>query len=270
MKRAVDRSKDFFKYFFTHWNLIFELSKDDFKNRHAGSFFGVIWVFIQPLITMLVFWFVFEKGFRNPPVSRVPFILWLICGLLPWNFFFESWNSSTNALYQYNFLVKKVVFRTGILPIIKILSALYVHLFFIVFIFVMFGIYGYNPDLYTLQVFYYTFCMIFLLFGLSWLSSSISVFFKDLSDIIGIVLQVGFWLTPIFWSYGMLGEGLLQIIKLNPMFYIIDGYRDSFINKVWFWEKPMQTLYYWTIASVIFYFGGIIFKKLRPHFADVL
>lgn len=87
MKRVVDGSKDFFKYFFSHWKLILELAKNDFKKRSAGSYLGIVWSFIQPMTTICVMWFVFSIGFKSPPIEGVPFILWLSAGMIPWFFF---------------------------------------------------------------------------------------------------------------------------------------------------------------------------------------
>ncbi|MEJ8553405.1 ABC transporter permease [Tepidibacter sp. Z1-5] len=250
--------------------LIFELSKNDFKVKYAGSYLGIIWAFVQPIITILVFWFVFQVGFKSAPVQDFPFILWLICGMVPWFFFSEALNNATGSLIAYSYLVKKVVFRVSILPIVKIISSLFVHIFFIVFIFIMFFLYGYEPSIYNIQVVYYSFAMTVLLLGLSWITSSIIVFLKDTSEIVAIILQFGFWLTPIFWSYKTLPIKYAKIFKLNPMYYIVEGYRDTFINHVWFWERYNQTFYFWVVTFILFMCGALLFRKLRPHFSDVL
>jgi len=89
-------------------------------------------------------------------------------------------------------------------------------------------------------------------------------------QLVNIVLQIGFWGTPIFWNIHIMPPGIQTILKLNPMFYIVQGYRDSFIYFSPFWERPYQALYFWTTAITIFIIGALIFKKLKPHFADVL
>ena len=80
--------------------LIFQLAINDFKSRYVGSYLGIIWAFIQPLITILVLWFVFQVGFRSAPVDGFPFILWLSCGLIPWFFFSDSVNSAACSLTE--------------------------------------------------------------------------------------------------------------------------------------------------------------------------
>ncbi|SYX86461.1 ABC transporter permease [Paenibacillus alvei] len=251
--------------------LVSELSKNDFKVRYAGSSLGILWGFIQPLMTILVYWFVFEVGFRSGArPDGIPFILWLTCGIVPWFFFAESWVSSSNSFLEYSYLVKKVNFRIGVLPLVKIVSALYIHLFFLCFLLIILILYGQYPDWTYFQVFYYLACTIYLLLGLSLIFSSLVVFLKDFIQILGIAVQIGFWMIPIVWSPEILPDNYAKWFKLNPLYYIVEGYRDSFINHVWFWHRYNQTTYFWIISTIILLVGLFMFRKLKPHFADVL
>ena len=251
-------------------NLILELAKNDLKSRFAGSYLGIFWTVIQPLVTILVFWFVFEVGFKNAPINDIPFILWFIPAFLSWSFFADALSTSTNTMYEYSYLVKKVKFRVSVLPTVKILSALCIHMFFICFIILMFSIYGQPFKLQYLQVFYYCGATIVLLIGLSWLLAALAPFLKDLTQLIGVLLQIGFWITPIFWSADGISPKILMIMKLNPMFYITRGYRDCFIEGIWFWQRGNTNIYFWTVTGACFVVGAIVFQKLRPHFADVI
>lgn len=252
-------------------NLIWNLSKNDFKTKYAGSYLGIIWAFIQPVVTILVYWFVFGFGLKaGSPIEGVPFIVWFMSGLVPWFFFQEALINATNCMLEYSYLVKKVLFKISILPIVKIISALFVHLVFIGFLFIVCVIYGFYPSFYTIQLIYYSFCTFFMVLALSYATSAIILFFKDLGQIINIFLQIGMWMTPIMWSYTIVPKYLQWIVKLNPMYYIVEGYRDTFINHVWFYGRYFQTVYFWIVSLGLFVIGAMIFKKLKPHFADVL
>ncbi len=256
--------------------LIVSLSINDFKTRYAASMMGVFWAFVQPVITVLVYWFVFEKGLRAGRQAmggvEVPFVLFLISGLVPWFYFSDAWPNGTNSLISYSFLVKKVVFKISILPIVKVMASIYVHLFFVVITLIIFWAYGYAPDLYSLQVVYYSFATFVLVLGLSYITSSIVCFFRDLTEIINILMQILVWVTPIMWNIETaLSDGVLKtMLKLNPMYYIVSGYRNALINKHWFWETPMQTLYFWALTLLVMGLGTLVFKRLKKHFADVL
>lgn len=203
-------------------------------------------------------------------MENVPFILWLSSGIISWFFFSEALPNATNSMMEYSYLVKKVVFKVSILPIVKVLSTLFVQFVFIIFILIIAMIYGYYPTVYSIQLVYYCFCAFLLVLAISYTTSAVVLFFKDLGQLIAIFLQIGMWSTPIVWSYTIVPEKFMWIIKLNPMFYIVEGYRDSYINKIWFWEKYNQTALFWGVTSLILIIGIIIFKKLKPHFADVL
>lgn len=252
-------------------NLIVELTKRDFRSKYLGSYLGMLWAFVHPTIYILILWFVFQVGFKSPPIDNFPYALWMMTGLVPWFFFSESLSSTTNSVLEGSYLVKKVAFSIGILPLVKILSSLVIHLFFIMVIFLIFAAYGYMPTIYTLQIFYYLFAMVVLLLGISWLTSSLVIFLKDVGQIVGMVLQFMFWLTPLVWSPKILPPSMHSVLKLNPFYYIVQGYREAFVYKVWVWESHhMWTLYFWGVTSAVFVLGAVVFRKLRPHFADVL
>lgn len=253
--------------------LIWTLAKNDFKTKYAGSYLGIIWAFVQPVVTVMVYWFVFGVVRQGAP-KQVPFVLWLVCGLVPWFFFSEALIQSTNSLIEYSYLVKKVVFKIRILPLVKIIASLFVHVFFVLFTIGLFCCYGYLPDLYDLQVIYYTFCIFMLVLAMSCFTSAIVIFFRDLTHLISIALQVGIWMTPIMWDFVDMGvnpySNAARILKLNPMFYIVNGYRQALVEKHWFWEMPAQTLYFWGLVLVMLVLGTKLFNKLKVHFADVL
>lgn len=250
--------------------LMWNLSKNDFKTKYAGSYLGIFWAFVQPIVTVLIYWFVFEVGFKSIPIDNFPFVLWLVVGIVPWFFFNEAIINATNSLVEYSYLVKKVVFKISILPIVKIISALFVHLFFVGFTIILFMLYGYMPHIYMIQIIYYSLCAFILALGIGYATCAIVIFFKDLGQIVGIGLQIGMWMTPIMWSYTMIPDKYQWILKMNPMYYIVEGYRDTFINKVWFWSRYNQTIYFWIVTISLFGIGTVIFKKLKGHFADVL
>ncbi|WP_322906571.1 ABC transporter permease [Paenibacillus campi] len=251
--------------------LTLQLSANDFKTRYSGSYLGIIWAFIQPLITIAVYWFVFDVGFRSGSrADGTPYILWLTCGIIPWFFFSEAFMTASNSFLEYSYLVKKVTFRIGTLPIVKLLSAFYIHIFFVVVLMFMLFWFGYYPDVTYIQLFYYLICTFYLLFGLSLIMSSIVVFVKDALQLLGIIIQIGFWLIPIVWSPELISPTIIQWFKLNPMYYIVEGYRNTFIHHQWFWVHYNQTTYFWVVSTLIVGLGIYLFRKTKPHFADVL
>ena len=261
MIRVIKRNKE----------MIWDLAVNDFSTKYAGSAFGIFWAFVQPVITIVMYWCVFQFGVKStPPIQNVSYIFWFATGMVPWFFFSDALNAVTNCLIEYSYLVKKVVFDIELLPIVKILSTLFIHLVFIGLLFVIAVANREEITIYVVQVLYYLICAVILVYALGKITSSIILFFRDLGQIVNIVLQIGLWATPIIWSYVIIPDNYQWIVKLNPVFYIIEGYRDSFINKQWFFEQPVLTAYFWCVTLGMLCIGNIVFKKMRPHFADVL
>jgi ABC-type polysaccharide/polyol phosphate export permease len=209
-------------------------------------------------------------GFRSAPVKGVPFILWFICGIIPWFFFADAWSSSTGCFVEYSYLVKKVAFRISMLPIIKVFSSLFVHIIFVMFLLTVFAIMGFFPGIKAVQLLYYSCSMAVLAVALGFITSSLVVFFRDLTQIVSIILQFGMWLTPIMWPITMIPDNFVWIFKMNPLYYIVTGYRDAMIERTWFFMNIKQTFYFWIVTGILFLIGAVIFKRTRAHFADVL
>jgi lipopolysaccharide transport system permease protein len=261
----------FLKHIKESRKLLFTLSYNDFRQQYLGSYLGIVWAVLRPALFILVIWFVFGVGFKARPTDDgTPFVLWLLCGMIPWFFFAESLNKGMSAIVSSAYLVKKVAFRVSILPLVKVLSSLGIHLVLVGLLIIVFLLNGFFPTVYWLQLPYYILCTVFLALGLGWLTSSLRVFVKDIGEIIGVLIQFGFWLTPIFWSFKVIPEEYHYLIKLNPMVYVVEGFRDTFIHQVWFWEKGGDTLQFLAITGVFLILGAIVFKRLRPHFGDVL
>ena len=241
--------------------LIWRLAKNDFRKRYAGSIFGAVWAMIPPIVTVIMYWVVFDRIFGQHTIQlangeELPYVVFLTAGLVPWFFFSDALNSGTASLLEYNYLVKKVVFKISVLPIIKIIAALFTHLFF---------------TAYWIQLIYYTAAEFLFVLGLCYATCAITVFFRDLQQIIGIVLQVGMWATPILWDINMLQNSpWIVLIKMNPMTYIVNGYRNAIFEKQWFWYHFYSSTYFWMATILMFCIGSLIFKKLKVAFADVL
>ncbi|MCX6170066.1 MAG: ABC transporter permease [Ignavibacteriales bacterium] len=251
-------------------SIIYELAKRDYQVQYKGSYLGFFWTYIQPLLFILIIWGVLSIGFRLQNIENTSHAYWLICGMIVWLYFSEVFIAMTSVIQQFNFLIKKVDFSLGILPLVKIFSALINHLVFIFLTIVLGCFYSVFPSIFTLQIIYYIFSMVVLLIGLGWITSSTSVFVKDVNNIVSILIQFGFWLTPIFWSISMIPQKYHWMVKVNPVYYIVSGYRDTLIYKIPFWEKPLELIYFWGTVSIILVIGAIVFRRLRPHFAEVI
>lgn len=251
-------------------NLLISLSGKDFQRKFSGTFFGAFWAIAQPLLTIIVYWVAFQYGFHSSDVDGMPYVVWFICGIVPWLFVTEAFSTASNSFIEYSYLIKKVKFNITILPLVKILSAFYIHVFFILIVLVITCGFKIWPTLYLIQIIYYMAANVILLFALSLITSSIVVFFRDLNQMISVILLIGMWGTPIAWTLDGFNADIHFFFKLNPFFYIIEGYRDSILGRKWFWQTPELTGYFWCVTIIALVIGGVVYAKLKPHFADTV
>ncbi len=249
---------------------ICSLAYSDFRARFSGSYLGMFWGIIQPLSTILLFWFVFQVGFRSNPVDDVPFILWLSAGMIPWNYFYDAWFGGTSAFTAYGYIVKKVVFRVEMLPLVKALSSAIMNGIFNIILLVIYALYGEFPGAHTIDMIYFSVCIFALSLGLSLFTATLNVFMKDIGHFLGIILQFLMWMTPMMWDYHMIPDKFSLFYKLNPLHYVINGYRESLINGYWFFHRYQLMIYFWIVSAFLIVIGYNLMKKLKPHFADVL
>lgn len=250
---------------------ILSLSFSDFQNRFTGSYLGIFWGILQPLSNILLFWFVFQVGFRSNPVDDAPFILWLSAGMIPWNYFYDSWFGGTSAFTSYSYIVKKVVFRIEILPLVKVLSATILNFIFNGILIVIYCLYGRFMGLHIFDMLYFSFCLFCLTLALTYITATLNVFIKDVGLFMGIILQILMWMTPLMWSFEMIPDMPYSLIyKLNPLFYVLNGYRESLINGNWFYTHWVLMIWFWCVTALLFFSGKKLMNKMKEQFADVL
>jgi len=254
-----------------HRKLIFSLAIVDFQEQFHGSYLGVIWAVFRPLIFISVIWAIFSVGIKGQMINaEVPFIIFLLTGYIPWMFFSSATTSIMNSFSGNRNLVTRASFPIVILPVVKILSELILHFIFLLILLIVMAVLHMYPSIYWLQLPYYMLMLFLFLFGFGIMLASLRVFTKDVSEFVGAILQIGFWVTPIFWSVDHIPQKYHWILNFNPVIYIINGYRNTFVNHIWFWQDH-SFLAAFSIYTIFFLLLGIFtFKKLKPHFGDVL
>ncbi|AYF90917.1 MULTISPECIES: ABC transporter permease [unclassified Pseudomonas] len=244
---------------------------NEFNNKYLASYLGLFWAFAQPVSLIVVIWLVFELGLRQTNENGPPFPLWLATGLLPWLFLVESINGCCNSIVGKRFLVRRVSFRISLLPIISVLVALIVHLVLVSLLLSVLALMGIGPSIYWIQIPYFMLCALVLVLGGGWLISALVVFISDIKYLVAICIQFGFWCTPIVWGLDRLPEKYQVIAFVNPAAYIVDGYRKSLFGQEWFFSSGWtHTLAFWAWAVIVAIVGATVFRRLRPHFADVI
>ena len=251
---------------------IFKLAKSDLAKTYRGSALGWSWAIIKPVVTIFVYWFAFEIGLRaGKSVNGFPFFLWLIAGVVPWFYMGDMITGGTNCIRRYSYLVTKMKFPVSTIPTFVSLSNLTVNLILLAIVIIIFALFGFAPDIYMLQLPFYI-LLSFIFFTLwALFSSFIGAISKDFVNLVKSFITAIFWLSGILWNAETITiPWLKKLLMINPVTFLVNGFRNCFINKIWFWEQPKRLMYFAIITFVLFLLGLWSYKKLRKDIADVL
>lgn len=265
---------EFIKTLWKNRKMIFQLGKNDFKNRFAETSLGTVWGFLQPFIMMITYVIVFQFILKTKSSGEYPFMVWYFPGMTMWWFLNDSILNVSNSIRSYSYLVKKVVFPVDTIPVISLMSSGIVSIFLIVIATIVCSFAGYFPNI--LLLIYYIVATILLIVAITRFTSAICALIPDFSNLLGIVMQLLFWFTPIIWNINMLenmtGGAILQtVVKCMPFTYLITGFRQVFIEGNIIKEaNGLYTIVFWLFVLLMFIWGNKVFKKCKKDFADVL
>lgn len=261
---------NFLVFLVRHRGLVAELARKEIRGKYLGSFLGLFWAFVQPLATILIFAFLFAIGLRTGPSGQSGTHLpWLVAGMIPWFFLNDGVVNGAGAILDNAFLLRKVSFRIGLLPLVRVAAALFnAGVLGAIAVAVLLAA-GRGLSLHALQAFYYLGAAATLVTGLTLILAPLAVFAKDIRHVVTIGMQFAFWLTGVFWSVTLLPEKFRVIVRANPFSYVVEGFRDALVERRWVWDaRPGQTLYFWAVTAVVLAAGIAVFRKLRPNLAD--
>lgn len=254
-----------FKNLYQYRELLKTSVKKEVRGKYKNSFLGIIWSFLNPLLQITVYAIVFPLILRN---NKENYVIFLCCGLIPWTFFATSINRSAFSFVENGNILKKVYFPREIIPISLVTSEAVNFMISSIIIlgFVIFGGIGISKYI----VFYPIVLIIqyILILGITLTVASICVYLRDLQHFIGVALQLLFYVAPIVYAPESIPEQYQWILRINPMTYIINGYRNIFYNQTMIEVKPLLMILLIGIISCII--GYAIFSKLQKGFAEQL
>jgi len=259
------------KLLFRDRSVITTMVVRDLRAQYVGSLFGFLWAVIEPLSQVLIYGLVFGflmKSKPDPEYGTDSYFLYLICGIIPWQFFAQAFVLSASSIVSNSNLVKKSVgFPSEILPIIKVLTSVISHFIAMGLVLVAVAV-TMGLSLYMPLFLVYMFLVIVFAIGLGWIVSSINVYLRDVHKIVSVLIMAWMFLTPIFYSAHIIPAGLLPLFRLNPMFQVVKGYRYAILAGQ---VLPAGDFLYLAFVSFFtFAIGGILFRRLKPGFAEVL
>ncbi|MBZ5620163.1 MAG: ABC transporter permease [Acidobacteriia bacterium] len=251
--------------------LIRVMVRRDILGRYRGSFGGSFWTVMNPLLLMLTYFFVFgfimNSTFPGDP-SRAGFALYYLAGMLPWLAFSEAVGRSPSVMLEHRNFVKKLVFAVETLPVNLVVAGFVSELFAILLYSVFLLLVRHRVPLAVLWLPVLLVPQLLLTAGLSWFLAALGVFVRDLGQILGYLLTIWFFATPICYPEESLPRYLAPLVSKNPIYILVRGYRAIFLH-----NQPPAFGSLWKLcllSAVVFVLGHAWFYKLRKSFADII
>lgn len=252
--------------------LIRRLSLYELKSANNNNYLGMMWEILNPGIQIAIYWFVFGYGIRGgKAVGDVPFFQWMLAGILVWFFANPSISQGSKSIYTRIKMISKMSFPMSVIPTYVIFSKLYPHLLLLLISTIIFQISGYPISVYYLQLPYFIFATVVFLIAISLITSTLSTIVRDFQMIVQAVLRILIYVSPVLWVTFSMPGWVQSIMKINPLYYLVEGYRHALLGQGWYMiEEAGYTLYFWALVLFLFWFGSIIHVKFRKHFIDFL
>lgn len=272
MKEYVTYLRQMTKDIFSNLERIFALAQFEYKLTNKGMALGQLWLLLNPIIQIGLYWLVFGIGIRKGnPVNGVPYVVWLTCGLTPWLVCSRGVNLAAGSIYAKAQMLTRSNIPTCLIPVSSTLAVIMDSGWTIAIMVVVYLGNGCLPTWTALCLVYYVLCMLAFLAALSLVTSVLGMLARDFLNLIQAVMRMMFFLSPIFWDPAATDSAAIRTIAmLNPFGYLIDGFRDSLLYNVPFWQDPERMLVFWGIVAVLYLLGTAFQSKLRKNLLDFI
>lgn len=258
---------------FTNLYRIYSISKYELLADMRDSKLGLFWNFAHPTIQVLTYWLVF--GIIMPKADRgdgIPYICWLLGGIVIWFFISPCITNGCNAIYSKINIITKMKFPVSVLPATVVLKELFNHFCLMIIVIILVILFGYYPNLYWLELIYYTFAAGVFAISLSMTTSVLNMLARDTRKLILACMRLLMYLTPILWSTSQLKHHptLRFLMQFNPIDYVVQGYRDCFFYHQGIASFGTQNIIFWCITLLLLVVGSYIMYKFKHKFIDLI
>ncbi|PFN80575.1 teichoic acid ABC transporter permease [Bacillus sp. AFS076308] len=252
--------------------LIMRLSLFELKSTNNSNYLGMFWEILNPLILIGIYWFVFGYGIRGgKDVGGIEFLPWMLAGIIVWFFMSQAIPQGSKSVYTRIKIISKMNFPLSVIPTFVIISKLYFHVILVVIIMIILSIFGYTPTIYFVQFPYFLAANFLLMFSISLITSTLSTIIRDVQMMVQAAVRVLMFVTPILWSNENMSPNVITLMKINPIYYIVEGYRSALLGTGWYISaNQYYTLYFWGIVFVLLLFGSALQVKFKERFVDYL
>lgn len=255
---------------FTNLYRTYSISKYELVGDIRDSRLGLFWNFANPVIQVLTYWFVFGLVWQKKDVDGIPYIFWMLGGMVVWFFMSPCITNGCNAIFSKVNVITKMKFPVSILPATVVLKELFNHFCLMIILIVLFLLGGYYPTVHWLGLIYYLFCAVIFSVALSMTTSVLNMLARDTRKLVLACMRLLLYLTPILWPITSLPKILWPLMKANPIYYIVQGYRDCFFFQEGFFFYWKSMVAFWGITIFLLLIGSYMMYKFKHKFIDMV
>ena len=252
--------------------LLLTLTWTDLIKTYKNSKLGWLWAIIRPAFRIFVYYFMLAIGLKvSKDMFGYPYFLWLISGMIPWIYMNDVLYQGSESIRKYSYLVTKIKFPVSIIPTFSNISRFIVHIFLILITILIFIFSGYNLDIYMFQLPLYM-LLTFLFFTiLTQILAILSAVSKDFLNMIKSSVFAVFALSGIIWDCSNVDNSIINLLlRLNPITFLVNGYRNCFVKKIWFWEDTLSLIVFIIFLILLIIIAVACYKKFKKIIPDLL
>ncbi|MBJ7670858.1 MAG: ABC transporter permease [Weissella confusa] len=256
-----------------HLGMTVRLAIYDTQARNAHKYLGTLWEILDPLFQVLIYAVIFGGGFNTrAPVEGMPYFIWMSVGFSAWYLVNQGFSDTIRSMQDQIFMVRNVKFPVSILPSIRVVQVFPAVASISVVAAIGMALTGhFHPSLYWLQIFYYGAAALIMLFFLGIFSATINILIPDYDMLIRQVLRLTFFMSGILFQPvkgSFFNNMIYYSTKVNPFYYIVNGWRETFLYQRWFWDSPQMMAMFWLELALFAIIGSHLYLKFKDQLID--
>lgn len=270
-KNVFENFKEVINELIKNRAIIFRVAKFDYQLQNKDTYLGKLWSFITPFIQIGTYWLVFGIGLRQgKDVNGYTYLVWMLVGLVPWFYISSAILQGANSIYTKSNIVTKMKFPVSTIPVSKIIQEFYEFLMLMIIMFIVLLFSGVMPRIHWFNLIYYiVYCVAFLI-SLSMVTSVLTMLARDIYKLLNSLIRLLFYVTPILWVMDNMPILYQRIMNFNPIFYIVQGFRESILYNTSFYQHWKMVLFMWGLNAILFSIGCLLQAKFKNKFIDLL
>ena len=254
---------------FSYRDLLWTLVYRDYKVRYAQTVLGFLWAFIQPLVTLIIFTFIFGKAVKVN-TQQIPYPLFALSGMLAWNYFAYVLNQAGNSIISSHSLITKIYFPRLIIPLSKAFNGFIEFIVSLLFLAVLMIYYQICPGIQLMYLPFFILILIISSLAMGIWFSAITIRYRDLQQVIPFVVQVGMYLTPVVYPSALVPAKYRYLYFLNPMSGIVEAFRWSILGTTSLPNSVILISISFSVGIFLFISGIYYFNRIENKIADIL